>query len=187
MQTQKAISGLAAILMLVAVGCDSEDARLAEMAQRHVHEQAEQNKRMADLQKEVAQGARELVEADAQSREQFVAMHRDAQAERAEIGLQRDALEAERREIATQRHRDPVIAAAILNIGLLLACMMPLVVCWYLLQRKPEPEDPQLVAEVLLEDLMAEQPLLLPARRPALGYSSDDPPALDDELSDRTQ
>ena len=55
-----------------------------------------------------------------------------------------------------------IIAAAITNIGLLLACLLPLVLCWYLLTRRVEPADDQAVAEVLLEDLVADRPLLLP-------------------------
>jgi hypothetical protein len=59
---------------------------------------------------------------------------------------------------------DPIVAAAITNIGLLVACLLPLVVCWYLLHRRVEPVDDQAVAEVLLEDLVTDRPLLLPRR-----------------------
>ena len=154
---------IAAMLMLTAMGCDEdENKRLAEMADKHLDRQAEQNRQMADLQREVAQGTRELVEADAKAREEMVALQRDIQAERTEVGRQRDALENERRNFATKRHLAPIIAAAITNAGLLLACLLPLVLCWYLLHRRAEPADDQTVAEVLLEDLVADRPLLLP-------------------------
>ncbi|MEZ5945092.1 MAG: hypothetical protein R3C18_27205 [Planctomycetaceae bacterium] len=68
---------------------------------------------------------------------------------------------AERRDLAAKRRLDPIVAAAIANIGLLLACLLPLVLCWYLLTRRVEPADDQAVAEVLLEDLVADRPLLL--------------------------
>jgi hypothetical protein len=151
-----------AIVLLTTIGCSSnENQRLAEMAERHSQRQAEQNNRMAELQHEVAEGSRRLVEADAQARQDFVAMNRDAQTERTEIGRQRDALEEERRNLAARRWRDPIIAATITNLGLLAACLLPLVLCWYLLRRPVEPADDQVVAEVLLEDLVARHPLLL--------------------------
>jgi hypothetical protein len=151
------------ILIATTIGCDkNENKQLADMAERHSQRQAEQSKQMAQLQQEVAAGSRQLVEADAKAREEIVALHRDVQAERTEFGQQRDALENDRRQIAEQRHRDPIIANAITGFGLLLGCLLPLVLCWYLLHRPVEAADSQVVAEVLLEDLVADRPLLLP-------------------------
>jgi hypothetical protein len=164
MQTHKMIlMPIVAALMLTAIGCDEEEnKRLAEMAERHIERQAEQNRQVTELQREVAEGSRRLVEADAQARQEMVTLQREVQAERSEVGWQRDLLEGERRELAAKRRLDPIVAAAITNIGLLLACLLPLVLCWYLLQRRVEPADDQAVAEVLLEDLVADRPLLLP-------------------------
>lgn len=154
---------IAAILMLTAIGCDeNENKRLAEMAERHLDRQSEQNQRMSELQREVAEGSRRLVEADAKARKEMVALQREVQAERSEVGHQRDAMEDERRSLAATRRTDPIIATAITNIGLLAACLLPLVICWYLLHRRIDPADDQAVAEVLLEDLMTDTPLLLP-------------------------
>lgn len=151
------------MLILTAIGCDDdENSRLAEMAERHLQRQAEQNRQMNELHREVAEGTRRLVEADAQTREEMAALAREVQAERAEVGQQRDLLESERRDLAAERRLAPIIAAAITNIGLLLACLLPLVLCWYLLQRRVEPADDQVVAEVLLNDLVTDRPLLLP-------------------------
>jgi hypothetical protein len=164
MQTHKLIlMPIVAALMLTAIGCDEdENKRLAEMAERHLERQAEQSHQVTELQREVAEGSRRLVEADAQARQEMVTLQREVQAERSEVGWQRDLLEGERRELAAKRRLDPIVAAAITNIGLLLACLLPLVLCWYLLQRRVEPADDQAVAEVLLEDLVADRPLLLP-------------------------
>ncbi len=164
MQTHKMIlMPIVAALMLTAIGCDEEEnKRLAEMAERHIERQAEQNRQVTELQREVAEGSRRLVEADAQARQEMVTLQREVQAERSEVGRQRDLLEGERRDLAAKRRLDPIVAAAITNIGLLLACLLPLVLCWYLLQRRVEPADDQAVAEVLLEDLVADRPLLLP-------------------------
>lgn len=164
MQTHKMIlMPIVAALILTAIGCDEEEnKRLAEMAERHIERQAEQNRQVTELQREVAEGSRRLVEADAQARQEMVTLQREVQAERSEVGRQRDLLEGERRDLAAKRRLDPIVAAAITNIGLLLACLLPLVLCWYLLQRRVEPADDQAVAEVLLEDLVSDRPLLLP-------------------------
>ncbi len=152
------------VLAVLAGGCN-ENERLARMAQEHAAQQAEQSREMVRVQKEVAQGSKQLVEADAQARREFSGLHRELQAERSQIGRQRDALETDRREIAEQRHRDPIIAAAIGQIGLILACLLPLIVCIYLLGglRRSEASD-EMVTELLVEELVAEEPRLLPPR-----------------------
>jgi hypothetical protein len=166
---------IVAILVMTTIGCDkNENKQLAEMAERHSQRQAEQSKQMAELQNEVAAGSRRLVEADARAREEMIALQREVQAERGEVGHQRDALEEERREFAAKRHLDPVIAAAITNIGLLAACLLPLILCWLLLCRRIEPADDHEIAEVLLEDLVADRPLLLPKAEGHLELSSRD-------------
>ena len=154
---------------LSAAGCRSEDERLARFAEQAAERQAEQNRRMADLQKEVAEGSRRLVEADAKARSDFSSLHKDLQSERSEVGRQRDLLEEERRDIASQRVTDPLVAAAVMDAGLTVACVLPLVLCWHLLRRS-ETDDPAdaLVAEVLLADLAAERPLLLAPPEPRL-------------------
>lgn len=85
------------LLALVAgiVGCE-EDERVVRMAQEHARQQAAQSQQMAQLQQEVAQGARELVEANGRAQEEVVALQRDVQTERTEIGHQRDRLEEDR-------------------------------------------------------------------------------------------
>ena len=163
MHRHKLIIPIAVLLTLTTIGCNEEEnKRLAEMAERHLERQAEQNRQVTELQHEVAEASRRLVEADAQARQEMVTLQREVQAERNEVGRQRDLLEDERRDLAAQRRLDPIVAAAITNVGLLLACLLPLVLCWYLLHRRVEPADDQAVAEVLLEDLVTDRPLLLP-------------------------
>ena len=130
--------------ILTSAGCSNdENARLAEMADRHSQQQAEQNQQIAELQHHMA-------------------------TERAEVGRQRDALEFERRELAQQRRTDSIIAAAITNAVPLLACLLPLLLCWQLLRRRDEPADDAVVTEVLIEDLVVAKPLLLPLQRDSL-------------------
>ena len=151
-----------AMLILANAGCD-ENKRLAEQAERHAARQAEQNVRVAEMQRSVAEGAKQLVEADAKARTEIVELQKGVQAERAEIGRQRDLLEVDRREIAADRYLEPLMAAAITQVGLLIACVLPLIICWHLLRQPIEPADDGAVAELLLQDMFSESPLLLAA------------------------
>lgn len=151
------------LILLTGAGCNSdENSRVAELATRQLERQAEQNQRMAELQQEVASGSRELVEADARSRQEMVTLQREIQTERNEIGHQRDQLEAERREIADHRHRDPIIAAAITRVAMVVVSLLPLLICWLLLRQKIEPANDQQMTELLLEDLVSAEPRLQP-------------------------
>ncbi len=149
---------VAAALIVTMMGCD-ENTRLAQMAERHLDRQAEQNRQMAELHRQVADGSRELVAADAKAREDLAALQREVQTERAETGRQRDELEKERRSLAAERRQAPIIAAAITSVGLVLACLLPLLLGWHLL-RAPTDDADRLIAEVLVEDLVSEHPLL---------------------------
>ena len=119
----------------MALGCD-RDEQLVEMAREHGRQQAEQSRRVLELQQEL-------------------------QVSQAEVGRQRDAMEEERRELGQKRYMAPILAAAIQNVGLLIVCTLPLVLCWYLLRQHVEPIDDGAVTEVLLEEFSNEQPLLL--------------------------
>ena len=149
-----------AMLILANAGCD-ENKRLAEQAERHAARQAEQNVRVSEMQRSVAEGAKQLVEADAKARTEIVELQKGVQTERVEIGRQRDLLEVERREIAADRHLEPLVATAIAQFGLLIACVLPLLICWHLLKQPIEPADDGTVTEFLLRDMVSESPLLL--------------------------
>lgn len=69
------------------IGCDEEENNcLPEMIERHLERQAEQTRQVTNLQREVAEGSRRPVEADAQARQEMVALQREVQAELAEAG-----------------------------------------------------------------------------------------------------
>ena len=168
----------AVLLMLLAViGCDeppdTRDQRLVDLAKESLKRQAEQNKQMADQSKAIVEESRKLAEAtkelvahDAKARQELVAAHDRLTAQldrqRAAIDAGRDQLEQERRKIAGQRYRDPLVAAAIQNVGLTIACMLPLVICVFVLRQmgRTEPDD-QAVAELLVHELTTDKPLLL--------------------------
>lgn len=160
----KRLAPLILMILLLLTGCGSStDERLLKQAKEHAAQQAETHKQMARLQQEVAEGSRRLIEADAKAREEMAKMQHGLREDQAEIGRQRDQLEAERRDITSQRHRDPIIASAIVNVGLVVAALLPLLVCVYVLwfvARTREADEA--VTEVLVEEIVAERPRLLP-------------------------
>ena len=86
-------------------------------------------------------------------------------------------LEQDRREIAEQRHRDPIIAAVIQNIGLTLACLLPLLVAVFVIRQMQSQEpDHAAVAELLILEMTADEPRLLPGLMPQRhALTHDDP------------
>lgn len=167
---------LLALLMMI-LGCESTDHRLMTISQQHAAQQAQQNQKMAELQQEVAEGSKRLVEADAQARQEFVAIQHELRQEQARVGQQRDVLESERKDLAAARQRDPIVAAAILDTGLVLACLLPLAVAVYALwATRHTGETDQAVMELLVEEIVADQPrLLLRPATPGLAEHSCQP------------
>jgi len=168
-------------------GCD-ENERLAEYAQHSVDQQSRQNEQIARQSQEVtqqnrqvAEAAHKLVEADARARQEFVtaqqAMQSGLQAERATLDEQRNDLEQERRDIARDRYWQPLIAEALHDVSVLIACLAPLLLCLFVLRhlRQGQPDE-TVLNELLVTELIADsqQRLLLP------GSSS---PALLDQTS----
>lgn len=156
-------------------GCSqSPDERLAEFAQKTITEQSRQNQRIADQSEaiieeshQLAESAKELVEHDADSRRELIAAQQELtfqlNEQQSAIYTGHDQLEQDRREIAEQRHRDPIIAAVIQNIGLVIACLLPLLVAVQVIwQMQSQEPDHAAVAELLTLDLTSEERLLLP-------------------------
>ena len=90
-------------------------------------------------------------------------MQDNLRSDQATVGEQRDRLEGERREIAQQRVRDPIVAASIMQVGLVVACLLPLMLAGYLVyaMKNTTSQDDAAVTEFLVTELAAEQPLLL--------------------------
>lgn len=148
--------------LLLMTGCQEHpDQRITQMALQQARDQAEQSRQMLELQEEVATGARQLVTADAQSRQEIVAMQHEIQIERSNMDQRWDQLEQERKSLASQRFFDSAIAEAISRLGMILICLLPLVVCWQLLRQTVEPATENEVAELLLDDLVSSSPLII--------------------------
>jgi hypothetical protein len=180
-------------LLVITAGCgdapDFRDQRLAEFAQQTMIEQRKQNDRIADQSEAVvressqlAETAKQLVEHDAQTRREMIAAQTELTSQlnqqQAVVYVGRDQLEQERQQIAAQRQRDPVIAAAIQNTGMAMACLLPLIVCLYVIrQMQTQEPDHAAVAELLIQEFSGDQPRLLPGPfwRPVALEHHDDP------------
>ena len=144
------------------VGCSSADERLAEFARQANEQQARQNEQMAQQNKAAAEASQQLIDANAQARQEFLGLQEDLQVQQAEIGAQRDALEADRKDVARQRQRDPLIAAAVTGAGVLLATLAPLLLCWYVLGGLRRPASDDALVELLVTEFTVDSPVLLP-------------------------
>src|SRR5262245_14521939 len=171
------IAGMAAaVAALMMTGCDEDkDERVAAIATEAVRQQAEQNRRMIDLQEKVATGTQELVEADAEARREMIELHESVIKEQSEVGLQRDRLDEERKSLASERRRETVWAAVIHDGTTLLACLLPLLIVVLLLWPRSESPQSAELSELLIADLSAEQPLLIVSSSPQALPAPDSP------------
>jgi Skp family chaperone for outer membrane proteins len=164
---------LLTVIATALIGGCSEDERLAKMAQDSVQQQRSQNEEMTRLNREVAQGVKRLVESENESRKELTGLQRDIQQQHADTGRQRDQLEVERRQLATERYRESLLAPVLPHVVLLVVCALPLVLAWYLLHGwRCESQDDLAIGELLIEELVSEQPQLLPRAptAPAIGH-----------------
>lgn len=129
---QIAIVLLSLVAGLVTCGCRPADQRLTELAKSSLEQQSRQSEAVAENSRQIAETTRELVLAEAEAREQFTQSRRELQSEIAEsyqrIDEAREQLEAERKSIAAQRHRDPIIAEAIGGVALLISALLPFLI-----------------------------------------------------------
>src|SRR5438477_5771466 len=92
---------LLAMLPLIATS-SCTDERVTQVAREAADRQAQQNTEMAQVNKEVAAGSHQLVEADSKARQEIVGVHRDLQAERSRLEAGWTELQANRKELASK-------------------------------------------------------------------------------------
>jgi hypothetical protein len=194
---QMTIRIVAAVVLLIAAGCGGDDGRLADYARNSVDQQSRQNEQIARQNQEVtqqnrqvAEAARKLVEADARARQEMVTAQKSLQdgirTERSNLDRQREDLELERKSVARQRYWEPVIGQAITGSCALLACLIPLVICYYALRHlHHDRDDETALNELLVEELMFDSPqrLLPPVEVPPTTPKKlplDEPDRVDD-------
>ena len=156
-------------IIVIAIGCQSESDRVAELAIRHATEQSQLSRETIELQAELVKGTQQVVDADALARRDFIELE-------GKLDEQRAAIADERREIAKHRHRAPVVASALITVGSLLACLLPLVLAGYLLRCQLSEPDDHSLTEVLLDEIAAGHPVFAASNDPLLAHASSRPP-----------
>jgi hypothetical protein len=151
---QKILTTLALVALLTTCGCDNRE---AEIAREAANRQAQQNQTMATLQQEVVIGTRRLAENDAQARKQALEVHQDLQAERAQMNVGWDSLEAERQSIGRSRRVDSFLTALITGGGGALAALFALAFAWLaVFGRSREDDAAEALCELLAEEWLAD-------------------------------
>lgn len=149
------------IVVLLLAGCGGSDERLTRVALESTGQQADQNRRMGELQREIASGTRVLIEADAQARQLFSGFQHTMAEQQAEIGRQRDQLELDRRRLAEDRHRKSILVTALEGLVQLVACLLPLVISLLVLWPRPETSESAQLTLLLVDELNAMTPRLI--------------------------
>ena len=162
---RRLVSRLICILFGLAwlAGCrPSPDERIAQLTQQSLDTQARQNDRLVQQNQLVIEASKELVAKDAEARAEMVDLQHDLQLDQREVGRQRDTLEQERRQLAGERYQEQLVSSAITTVGLLLIAALPLVVALYMLRAVHATESSDAVlAEVLVDEILTDQPRLL--------------------------
>lgn len=148
-----------AILSNLVSGCDD---RATEIAREAANRQAEQNQVMAELQEQVADGSRQLVEADARARHEMIGVHHDLQNERSRLDSGWHDLNTEQRQIAGQRRTESLLVPLCQSAAVVLLAALVLGFSWYALASAHRGEaSPEELNELLLRELVSDGPHLL--------------------------
>jgi hypothetical protein len=145
-------------------GCDD---RVTQVSREAANRQAKQNTVMAELHQQVTAGTHELVAADAKARSEIVGVHRDLQSKHARLDTGWSALAAERRQIASERRTESVLAPFVPFLGGTLLVIILLGFCWYPVGNA-HPNDSR---DFRLEDFLVRE--IVPDEPPLLGGDKD--------------
>ena len=115
-----------------------------------------QDKELTRMQAEVNRAATELVIQDAEARREWMQVQK--------------RLDADRRQLTIEQRRDPIIAQAILQIGGIALCLLPLWLIVLLLRRSENDPVFHCADDTVLNELIGHSPALLPS------YQQEQPP-----------
>jgi len=114
------------------------------------------DKELTQMQAEVNRAATELVIQDAHARQQWMEIQ--------------SRIDEDRRQLAKELHRDPIIAQAILQIGGIGLCLLPLWLIARLLKRSETDPVFHPIDDMVFDELIGHSTALLPV------YERDQPP-----------
>ena len=156
-------------VLLLAAGCGPPPADDAaeRLARDFARQQAAQQRQLIEETRRLSESSRSLVESDAAARREMAefqsSLQQGIQSERQGVDRQRERLDDERREIEARRHRDPLIAAALVHAATLVVAALPVVVLVYLFKAARDEPAEAAVGELLVREFSSDRPLLLPA------------------------
>lgn len=164
---------LAMAILLTTGGCSDEDSatkqELVDFAKKMVAEQQAASRSLQSQSEQLSAAAKELVASDAVARAELISagsqLHEGIAQERQELNRARDELVSEQRVLAAQRHRDPIIATAIENVGFAALCLAPLSICWLVIRGAYNSPITNETCEALLLELAGETDRFGPPRR----------------------
>jgi hypothetical protein len=108
------------------------------------------------------------VEEQSEARKQAAELQQELQKERFELSGGWNELETERKSMASSRNTESFLAALLKGGGAALAAILALAFAWLALYGLRSEDDSRAVCELLLDDLVGEQPLLSPDGRRAM-------------------
>ena len=141
------------VLLTTPIGC-SDDARVAEVATAAADRQAAQHEQLARVAEQAADGAKQLVAADAAARRDAVRLHAAIQQERQTLAADWRALETERQRLAAQRRTTSALTAALRGGVVAAIAALALIVAWFALHAHrgaDPPADWDALADQLLD------------------------------------
>ena len=156
------------VLLILAIGCSDDSGRVAAVAHHALESQSKQNEELARLSRDVVASSQQLIEHDAEVRSEILSAQHDLQSQQTELSRQRDDLEHERRRVAAHRRTESLLAPILLTLGTMFLCLLPIGVAGYALylSRSTVPEMAE-VGQILLDEIVADSPRLLPPLRPS--------------------
>ncbi len=140
-------------LILLLAGCGDE--RVVKVAREADERQAKQNEQIA-----------RVVNEETAFRQQAAKLQNDLRADQAVIAQQRDALEIERKQLASQREWAAFYTPLLETGGVVAVVVAGLVYCSFVVVYGLRRGGDHEIGELLLEDFVSHRPVLLP-RLPA--------------------
>jgi hypothetical protein len=91
----------------------------------------------------------------------FLNAHEFVERQQEQVGVQRDSLEAERKDWAVQRQTESVYAPVVSTLGMTFLALLPLVLCGHLLHGLSRTDEHQ-IGDLLVQEIVSPEPTLLP-------------------------
>jgi hypothetical protein len=164
---------------LMMTGCNRSTDDMQQVVEQLTQQQLALQNELLKQSQRLSAASESLVKQDAEARREFAAMQTSSQeslfAERQKLDQHKALLEDERRKIAKQRHRDPLIATALLQGTTLTICCLPILLVVAVYQKARQEPDSDALNDLLLSEFVSEQPRLLPVSIARLEEQPVDP------------